>query len=66
LHRCCHYTLANPVNAGLCAEPHVWPWSSAHVAQASSPASSSTVPGRESEPGGETPPQLAGGDACAT
>ena len=66
LHRCCHYTVTNPVNARLSAEPHAWPWSSAHVAQASSPASSSTVPVRESEPGGETPPQLAGGDACAT
>ena len=74
LHRCCHYTLANPVNAGLCAEPHVWQWSSAHVAQPTPAASSSTVPVQEpktslqptDESGGETPPQLAGGDARAT
>ncbi len=66
LHRCCHYTLANPVNAGLCAEPHVWPWSSAYVAQPSPAASSSTVPVRGLGTGGGTPPQLAGGDACAT
>ena len=35
LHRCCHYTLGNPVNAGLCAEAHLWRWSSAYVAQPS-------------------------------
>jgi REP element-mobilizing transposase RayT len=29
-HRCCRYTVMNPVNAGLCAEPHLWPWSSAY------------------------------------
>lgn len=46
LHRCCHYTLLNPVNAGLCAEPQLWPWSSAHVAQPSAAAGSSTVPVR--------------------
>jgi REP element-mobilizing transposase RayT len=27
-HRCCHYTTANPVNAGLCARPEDWKWSS--------------------------------------
>jgi REP element-mobilizing transposase RayT len=32
LHRCCRYTLMNPVNAGLCAEPQMWPWSSAYEA----------------------------------
>ncbi len=74
LHRCCHYTRMNPVSAGLCACPEDWKWSYAHVAQASPPASSRTVPVRESgahdpppaDPGGETPPELAGGDACAT
>lgn len=66
LHRCSNYIRMNPVNAGLCAEAHLWPWSSAHVAQPSSATSSSTVPVRESETGGETPPQPAGGDACAT
>jgi REP element-mobilizing transposase RayT len=38
LHRCCRYTLMNPVNAGLCAELQDWPWSSAYVAQPSSAA----------------------------
>ncbi len=33
LHRCCHYTLMNPVNAGFCARPEDWKWSSVHVAQ---------------------------------
>ena len=66
LHRCCHYTLINPVNAGLCVRPEDWKWSSAHVAQPSPAASCSTVPVRGPETGGETPPQLAGGDACAT
>src|SRR5580658_10668238 len=36
------------------------------VAQASSPAGSGTVPVRGPETGGETPPQPAGEDACAT
>ena len=27
--RCCRYTEFNPVNAGLCAVPEDWPWSSA-------------------------------------
>jgi REP element-mobilizing transposase RayT len=71
LHRCCHYTLMNPVNAGLCAEAHLWPWSSAHVAQPSSAAGESTVPVRVGSSqrlstGGGTPPEPAGGDACAT
>ena len=80
LHRCCHYTLMNPVNAGLCVRPEDWKWSSGHVAQPSgvaqpSPAaSSSTVPvqgtcavaDRTTSTGGGTPPELAGGDACAT
>jgi REP element-mobilizing transposase RayT len=61
LHRCCHYTLMNPVNAGLCAQPEDWRWSSAHVAQPSSAAGSGTVPVRVPENGGETPPQPAGG-----
>ena len=30
LHRCCQYTTMNPVNARLCAQPELWPWSSAH------------------------------------
>ena len=66
LHRCCHYTLMNPVNAGLCARPEDWRWSSAHVTQPSPAAGSRTVPVRVSETGGETPPRPAGGDACAT
>jgi len=33
LHQCVHYTLMNPVNAGLCPEPQLWPWSSGHVAK---------------------------------
>jgi REP element-mobilizing transposase RayT len=32
LHRCCHYTIMNPVNAGLCKKPEDWKWSSAYVA----------------------------------
>ena len=28
LHRCCHYTIMNPVNAGLCTRPEDWRWSS--------------------------------------
>jgi REP element-mobilizing transposase RayT len=72
LHRCCHYTVMNPVNAGLCARAEDWEWSSVHaapvsaVSQPSPAASSSTVPVRVPPPGGETPPQLAGGDARAT
>jgi REP element-mobilizing transposase RayT len=34
LHRCCHYTLMNPVNAGLCARLEDWKWSSGYVAPA--------------------------------
>ena len=30
LHRCRHYTIMNAVNAGLCARPEDWQWSSAH------------------------------------
>ncbi len=81
MRRCCHYTLMNPVTACLCARPEDWKWSSAHVSQPSvgvaqpSPAASSrTVPVRElesndpsdSHSGGGTPPEPAGGDACAT
>jgi len=74
LHRCCQYTLMNPVNAGLCARAEDWPWSSAHVARPSPAASSHTGPVRESETpsqatgdsGGGTPAELAGGDARAT
>lgn len=29
-HRCCHYTTMNPVNARLCTQPELWPWSSAY------------------------------------
>src|SRR5437016_2995773 len=36
------------------------------VAQASSPASSAGVPARSSERAARTPPEPAGGDACAT
>ena len=28
--RCCHYTTMNPVSAGLCTAPELWPWSSAY------------------------------------
>ncbi len=77
LHRCCHYTLMNPVNAALRARQEDWKWSSAYVAQPTavaqpSPAASlSTVPVRvpfaqQTSTGGGTPPELAGGDACAT
>lgn len=80
LHRCCHYTLMNPVNASLCARPEDWKWSSHHVAQPSPAAGFRTVPVRgvgasqapgisadgDTPAGGGTPPQLAGGDACAT
>jgi hypothetical protein len=27
LEAACHYVLANPVRAGLCAGPEDWPWS---------------------------------------
>ena len=30
LHRCCGYTTANPVSAGLCKQPEDWKWSSAY------------------------------------
>jgi len=53
LQRCSTYTLMNPLDAGLCAEPQLWPWSSAYVAQPSPAAGSSTVPVRG---GGGTPP----------
>ena len=74
LNRCCQYTLRNPVTARLCAGPEDWKWSSGHVAQPSPAASSRAVPVRESgmhdtstsDSGGGTPPELAGGDACAT
>jgi REP element-mobilizing transposase RayT len=66
LHRCCQYTLMNPINSGLCARPEDWKWSSAYVAQPSPAAGSSTVPVRFSQTGGGTPPQPAGADACAT
>jgi len=32
LHRCRLYTVQNPVNAGLCARPEDWEWSSAYQA----------------------------------
>ncbi|MDA1275083.1 MAG: transposase [Verrucomicrobia bacterium] len=77
LHRCWHYTLMNPVNAGLCAAPEAWKWSSAYVAQPAdvtqpSPAASSiTVSVQDRSPkqapsSGGTPPELAGGAACVT
>jgi REP element-mobilizing transposase RayT len=77
LHRCCHYTLMNPVDAGLCTRPEQWKWSSGYIAQSSgvaqpSPAaSSSTVPVRaaslsRTSTGGGTPLKPAGEDACAT
>jgi REP element-mobilizing transposase RayT len=74
LHRCCQYTLLNPVKAGLCACPEDWKWSSSHGAQLETAASFRPVPVRESrahdmrtsDSGGATPPKLAGGDACAT
>jgi REP element-mobilizing transposase RayT len=55
-HRCCQYTLMNPVNAGLCAEYHLWRWSSVYVAQSSPAAGSRTVPVRVPKTGGGTPP----------
>jgi REP element-mobilizing transposase RayT len=33
-YRCCHYTVANPVDAGLCDRPEQWRWSSAYRAGA--------------------------------
>jgi REP element-mobilizing transposase RayT len=33
LHRCCHYTTMNPVNARLCKQPEDWKWSSAFRAK---------------------------------
>ena len=30
MHRCCHYTIMNPVNAGLCERPEDWKWGSAY------------------------------------
>jgi REP element-mobilizing transposase RayT len=80
LHRCCLYTLMNPVNAHLCTRLEDWQWSSAHVVQPRHvtepyPATSCrTVPVRgcetsgqpRDESGGGTPPELAGEDACAT
>ena len=32
MHRCCHYTTMNPVNAKLCQRPEDWKWSSAYRA----------------------------------
>jgi REP element-mobilizing transposase RayT len=74
LHRCCQYTLMNPVNSRLCVRQEDWKWSSAYVAQPSPAASSRTVsvPGSQTpgqptpKSGGGTPPQLAGVDAGAT
>lgn len=61
LHRCCHYTHMNPVNAGLCARPEDWKWSSSHIAQPT-PGMTPTVTKSIAEQaphvslGGETPP----------
>jgi REP element-mobilizing transposase RayT len=66
MQRCCHYTWMNPVNASLCARPEDWPWSSAHVPNPSSAAGSGTVSVPVPRTGGETPPEPAGADACAT
>jgi REP element-mobilizing transposase RayT len=72
LHRCCHYTTMNPVNAGLCARPEDWRWGSAYAARSStvtqpSPAAgSSTVPVRDVATGGGTPPEPAGEEAGDT
>jgi len=66
MQRCCHYILMNPVNAGLCARPEDWPWSSAHVPQPSLVAGSGTVSVPAPRTGGETPPEPAGEDARAT
>ena len=30
MHRCCHYTTMNPLNAKLCQRPEDWKWSSAY------------------------------------
>jgi REP element-mobilizing transposase RayT len=62
LHRCCHYTLANPVNAGLCARPEDWKWSSAHAAAGSHGAQPALAPSSRAvavpvpRTGCETPP----------
>ncbi len=40
-HKTVNYIHQNPVNAGLCATPQVWPWSSAHVC---APPGSAGVP----------------------
>jgi REP element-mobilizing transposase RayT len=32
LHRCCRYTILNPVNARLCQRPDDWKWGSAYRA----------------------------------
>jgi REP element-mobilizing transposase RayT len=74
LHRCCHYTLMNPVNANLCARPEQWKWSSGHLAQDSSSVRARAIPAPvpkasrapAGNSGGGTPPELAGGDARAT
>lgn len=66
LHRCCQYTLMNPVSAHLCARPELWQWSSAHVAQPSTAPESKTPAQPKGGSGGGTPPKLAGGDAYAT
>ncbi len=66
LHRCCHYVLMNPVNAGLCARPEDWNWSSVAQSRSIGAASSRTVPVRSPSTRGGTPPQLAGEDARAT
>jgi REP element-mobilizing transposase RayT len=31
LHRCCHYTTTNPVNAGYCTRAEDWQWSSLYL-----------------------------------
>jgi REP element-mobilizing transposase RayT len=72
LHRCSHYTLMNPVNAGLCTELGLWPWSSAHMTPPHSAASSMEASGKGDDiratpcSGSETQPKPAGGDAYAT
>jgi REP element-mobilizing transposase RayT len=60
LHRCSNYTLMNPVNAGLCAEAHLWPWSSAHAAFRALEVGLESETGGQGGDGGETPPEPAG------
>ena len=64
--RCCLYTTMNPVNAGLCARPEDWPWSSLHVGQTSglpvagTSGSQSQQPNAAPHPGLQSKPEPSG------